>query len=460
MSSFIELTGVPQPLRADIFSPSNADAATIVIDAGAPTKTPLSYTVRLSQVGRSLQWNNCRLVHSPRWAGSFVRFVLEDERWRLRETIMRKSFNEYGLGGVVSNTRTIAELWQDIALASGITITTQTLPDFFPPAQWQGKKASECANELLSITACRMVYDPIEQTFVVTAAGDGEPPSLNARWKRPAVTAKPQKVVVRTSPTLYESGINIESRLPNDDGELVSFADAGAAAIDFFSGFESEAIERRAAWRNAAFRVWEITGASHPRALTPANMSIQSCRSIAGLLPEIRGERMTYSPRSFQVSSGEGIAMSKVEVPPGSVYAYSSDPVLRVDASGVIQTTAKLVACYYAFQLGVPDRETKEVDVPDGDGPEETIEVEWLNPVDSTIADAPDSSTNWEDIAQTIAEAHAAKWAASAEHVTIGGLHGTNGSGHVGAVRYRVALAPVRAFETTFALNFTPRWQL
>lgn len=392
--------------------------------------------------------------------GSFVRFVLEDERWKLRNTIMQKSFNVYGLGGVVENARTIAELWQDIAVASGITITSQNLPAFFPPAQWHGRTAQECANELLEITACRMVYDPIQSVFVVSGAGTGSTPNLSARWRRPAITERPQKVIVRTAPTLYESAIDISARLPNDDGELVSFTDAGATPIDFFSGFESEAIARRAEWRNNAFRVWEITGATYPRALAPVDISAQPFRSIANLLPEVRGERMTYVPRTFQVSTSTGVAITRVEFEPSSLYAFTSDPVLRVDGSGVLQTDARLVTCYYAFEDGIPDRQFKEAVVAGGNGPEQTLDVLWLKPVDSNVNDAPSALTAWEAIAQTIAVAHATKWTAQAEQVTIGGLHGTEGSGHVGAVRYRVSLMPMRSFETMFALNYTPRWQL
>jgi hypothetical protein len=457
VSAFIELTGVQQPLRADLFLPSTADAGTIVIDAGAPIKMPSSLEVRLSQVNRTFRWQNCRLVKTPQWHWTFVRFVLEDERWKLRTTIMDQSYNEYGLGGVINKERTAEQLWQDIATASGLSIVTQNLPDIKPPANWTNRNARDCANEMLRLMACRMVYDPEQQHFVVSPAGSGQLPNLLKRWRRPVINEKPEKVVVRTGQILYESAIDIVGHILNANGQFEEMEDVHLE--NFFAGYETEDLATQTAWRSTAFRVWKVVSADHPRQLDAEEIVIVPVRSIQSARPHIEGANMTYMPRVHPIAADRGIATTDVRFEIGSEYAYSMEPVVRL-ILGTPWKQAKLVTCYYALDNGVADRDSKEADVAGGEGPEEVIEAEFLKPVDSDQPDAHPSATAWEATAQAIADAHAAKWSADAQQATLGGLHNTNGSGQVGAVRYRVALTPRRAFETSFAFNYTPRFQV
>lgn len=456
MSAFIELTGVAQPIRADLFLPSTADPGTIVIDAGAPLKMPTTYEVRLSQVNKTFRWQNCKLVKSPQWHWTFVRFVLEDERWKLRTTIMDQSYNEYGLGGVIHKERSAEDLWQDIATASGVPIVTQNLPDIKPPAKWVNRTARDCANDMLRLMACRMVYNPETQQFVVSPAGTGALPNLLKRWRRPVIIEKPNKVVVNTGQILYESALDVVAHVLGSDGKFRQIA--FAEIQDFFSLYEDRPIPEQVALRSTAFRVWKITGGNHPRQLQPEDITAVPIRSIASLRPEIVGNNMTYMPFVKSSANGEGVAMTNVDFEIGSEYAYAMEPVIRLEL-GIVFDEAKLVTCYYALEDGIADRDSKESDV-GGDGPNEVIDAPFLQPVNSNRDDAQPSATDWEGIAQAIADAHAQAWAADAQQATIGGLHSTIGSGQVGAVRYRVALLPKRALETSFAFNYTPRFQV
>lgn len=457
MSVSVLVTGVQDVLCCDILMPSIADPATIVIDCEGVDLMPRDIQVQIIVNDVAYIWNRCKLSLAPRWMGTFVRFTLMDERWKLVTTKMRRNFNIYGLGGVRTSERTLEELWQDITDETGIEFDASNVDDIKPPAIWQGRTALDCANELLRITATRMVYDAFEQKFYISQAGSGSYPSRSDRWRRPVIAKRPVRVNVKTSPILYESALDIAARVPASNGVPVSLGTAGLSAIDFYSGFDSQADDRRASLRNAAFRWWELTGGTHPRALTPDDISMQPFRSIPHLQPEIIGESMTYLPAAVQEKSVEGIAISPVRIEPGDRYAYSDEPAIVVDGSGDIKTTAKLVTCYYAFEDGVADIEEVTEDIADGSEAEEVVLCDWLLPVNSNRDDAPATNTAWEDEAEAIAAAHKQKWESDAEHATIPGIVATGGSGQVGAVRYRASLEPRRRLESEFAFNFIPK---
>jgi hypothetical protein len=459
MSANVLITGVNHALCTDVFMPSTADPATIIVDCEGVEAMPREVTVRIIVNGQTFAWEDCKLSLAPRWMGTYVRFTLVDSRWRLATVRMRRNFNFYGLGGIVENERTVEELWQDITDESGIEFVPNNLDAIKPPAMWQGRTALECANELLKITACRIVYEPIEKRYYVSQAGTGDYPDRSLRFRRPAPTKKPIQVKVKTSPILYESALNVAARVPSTAGIPISLAAAGLTPIDFYSGFDSQGVTRRASLRNAAFRWWELISGTHPRGLNPEDISMQPFRSIQHLQPEIIGQVMTYLPSAVQEKTEEGIALSPVRIIPGDNMAYADKPAIVVNGSGVIETTAKLVTCYYAFENGIAD--TEEVtEAVGGTEPEEVVLCDWLLPVDSNRDDAPAASTLWEDEAELIAAAHATKWKGVAEHATIPGMVPTLGSGQIGAVRYRASLHPRRRFESEFAFNFVPSAKL
>lgn len=464
MSVFVKIDGVIQPIRVDIFSPSNAEAGTIVVDAQG-TENWLSAgagtSVTVGAAGVTYQWNDCRIASPPRWMGTFVRVVLRDSRWRLEESYMRKNYNTFLPGGVVRNDRDLNELWEDIAKSSWNDLPITAFASSLKiPAQWVGKRAKDCAAELLKYAAQRMVYDPVLQRYIIAQAGDGAFPDRSLQRRRPVKLEIPRKVLLRTGPILYESEIPIETRVPNSTGVPASLASVGLNAQDYFSGFEAAGNDLRALYRNACYRWWEATGVTFPRALGMSEVTLLPYRSIPHLQPEIRGQEIAYSPRAVQNKATNGIGMSPVQIAPGDPMIFSEYPVIPVTNAGSLKTDALLVCCYYAMNNGKADYEEIERDIPNGTGIPDIVELPWINPIRSTMADVPDRSDLWEQQVESIANAYVAKHGAEVSQCRLAGMVPTGGSGQVGAVRYRIQLEPRRMLETIFAFNHVPRYQI
>jgi hypothetical protein len=458
MSVSVLIDGVIQPIRVDIYSPSTAEPGTIVVDCGDISSINKFMDVSIIVLGVEYRWNNCMLVSPPRWMGSYVRFVLQDQRHML-DQYMTGSANIFLPGCAVRNERTFQQLWGDIANRTGVPISAQA-SDIKLPAQWEKKTAKQCAADMLRQSAHNMVYDPVQQQFLVVPAGDGAYPNRSERRRREIPVVLPSSVIARSGPVLYESELPARAMVPDDTGIPVTFAVAGIDEEDFFSGFEAAPNDMRAFYRNAAFRWWEVTGATFPRGLAQNEMILQPYRSIPHLLPEVRGEEMTYIPRGVQNKAVNGIGMSAVRITPGDTMVFADNAVIPASDDGTLSLDAVVVACYYALTGTTPD--TKEVErvVVGGTGPSVVINADWLLPIESSMPDVPDRSDLWEEQLEIIADYLDTKYKYNASEAKLPGMVSTGGSGKVGAVRYRVSLEPRRMLETIFAFNHTPRWTI
>lgn len=461
MSGQVTITGCDVVQVIEIMSPSGADAGRIWARAAGSISLPeRGIDIVATTINVTMQWSGCRLVKRPNVFRSGAEFVLEDSRWKMRDTYLAKSYNKSLIDGRVIDSTDLADIWQDIADLSGILIRTENLPSLNPPLL-AGMSCRDAADLLLKQTVCRMVYDPVTGEYAVSPAGTGASPSVTNRLRKQVATILPAAVRVHSAPRLYESEITCEAVVVEGDGTIVEMdGNAEFDLIDFFNGFEDANDDRRELLTNGAFRMWRPVSVAFPEALDADEINIVGHR-IASLgpgefmSPQAIATGMTDLPRFHYVPTDKTLSLSPVHYNPESGLFISRDPVIAV-AAGDIQTEVGIVCAYQKTDGGSAERATQERAVSGGTGTEVDVYVPWITPV-STESDKDGVDEDyWESNLSDIADAYEVMYSAPAERVRIRSLLTTDGSGQVGAVRYRAMIGSMAKLETTMYLNHVP----
>lgn len=445
----------------DIVSPSGAKPGTLWASVGSTTTVPQLVDVTMTARSVTMQWRDCKLAKHPRVFRRGSELLFHDSRWKLRESVIGRAFNQPLFDGRISDETSLADVWAEIASASGLSIRTENLPDLKPPVE-AGVTCEEAAGRLLEMTACRMVYDPVAIEYVVSPAGTGALPDLSERLRRPVQVEVPQEVIVSSAPAVYEADIACDAVVVAADGTLENMlGNAEFSLGDFFTAFESEADARRELLQSSAFRLWKPTGVSYPEALTPDRIRIlghriQSLGAGTYAMPQASAVGMMNYPSFHYVPTNTSKSLARIGYAERSDLFVADRPVLAVNGS-IPRTTVGILCAYQKLDSnGVPYRETETRNISGGTGAAQTVFADWVRPVETESTRDGVDETQWQTVLAAIADAMQVKHQAAREHVRVRSLVPTGGSGQIGGFRYRAQLGGLATLETSMHFNYVP----
>jgi len=456
MGSIATLTGFPEVSCVDIFQGSHAKPGQIVIDtlvlgSGVLTEIPRVTSLTIQARSNTMQWTNIRVVKAPRQYGAFMRTVFEDSRWKLGDVLMPQNFNSRDCNGIIypDSEKTIAELIQEIQAASELTITTASLPNFKPDAPWRGLTAMEAMDHLLMATACRMVYKPSTQEYVVSGAGSGTLPDLGERLFRPVPAARYAEVKVRTAPITYEKKFQCSAVVWDESNQRVvlTFPER------IFNNFADVANTRlRSKCIHSALRLWRPADANvvllGRRALTVAPGDDDSeYAAMVFTAPEL-----ARVPLYGQLSQPFGRTPNVLSLTAGGKIFQCEQAYMMIDDGGAIKTTAEILSAYYKVVGGELERESQTVS-PGGTGTL-VLDFDWIRPVESSESDI--SGSGWAGIHNAVVTAVTSKYANPPQHVTVPTIASHGAPGRLGGIRYVLKLGHQADSKTSFAFDFDP----
>lgn len=412
-----------------------------------------------------------KAIKYQRQKKDYVLWVWWDNRWKLKEFVFKKSYNRRDeLGNVDPDTeKTIAELWEIIADQSGLEITVGNVPNYIPPAPWEGMTGTEAANDLLQKTSCRMVWNPTDQEYVISSAGDGvEPGDFDPeRVFKPGPVTPVKNINVHSGPVLYEGFLVAEAVVQDSDGRTVRL-DTEVSPIDFFTGFSTTAaLDDRSRYMQSAFRLWRATQATFPENLDAEfGLSLKDRRGTT----IIDGTKQPLSVSAFLVSPGVTTYphyqfLEQTDsydehplrrVPETTVYA-SESPIILVDGSGTMLTDAEILTSYNVVEADGKFRGNTETRAIDDEGDDVDISAFWITPLESEAPDASTAGDKWATLLAAYADALKIKFDAKSQTGHVATLVPSNGSGQIGAVLYEYASGYRGRVTTYYALNFVPR---
>jgi hypothetical protein len=451
------LDDYPTVIRVSIDQPSTAIAGRVIVDCVTPAvqdnapPLPKRTTLRLSARNFSGIWalvSVARPKPVPGQRGA-SRFVFADARYDLSIQTMKQSYNlRDGMGAIDPATeKTIQQLWDAIATQTGLSITTRSLPAFKPPASWEGRPASHCADDLLATTGCRMVYDPISAHYVVSAAGSGVLPSIAKRFFQRTGAAGFNKLVVQSAPTLYEGIVKAKASWLDDVGALVDLP----TPIKYFLGYDDEAnLRKRNRLIQSGFRIWKPVSVNHPSNLNwPDNFRLCNHRAVVVMGAPVRP---VYQSIAIRNEAGHWNLSGDAS---GQVIAYRPDagvitthkPALSINDSGAMNTTMDFIAAYYVKdeeEFGGWKVKKKSIDLtatPGVDPVTKHLIVHHVRPTDSNRDDGP-TAGQWQTLIDNIADANQPLMQGIAQTVTLPSLQRTSGSGRISRAKWHVSFSP------------------
>lgn len=451
-----QLDGYPAVVRVSIDQSSVASPGRIVIDCLAPPITgsivPFPTKTKLRVFARNFSgiWGLVA-ISGPRHVPGFKgvsRFVFADSRHDLTTNTMTRSFNlRDGMGKVdTASEKTIKQLWEEIATKTELKIAVQTVPSFNPPANWENKLAVHCASDLLALTGCRMVYDPVGEQYTINAADSGDLPSIAQRFFQRTGGVAFNKLVVQSAPTLYEGIVKAKASWIDDNGALVDLP----TPIKYFLGYDDEAnLRKRNRLIQSGFRIWKPVSVAHPSLLNwPDNFRLCNHRAVAVMGSPERPVYQTIAIRheashwSLTGDSGN----QKITFRGDEGVITTDKPTLSINDTGVLNTTVDFIAAYYVKDVneyGGWKVKKKEVDLTASAGPQQTtkhIIVHYVRPTDSNRTDGP-TAGDWQTLIDQIADANKALMEGIAQTVTLPSLQRTAGSGRVARAKWRIDLS-------------------
>ena len=458
MPTNVQLTDFPPILRltfnqASDHRPGRCMVETTVTSSTNITEIPRLTTLQITTDTFTGQWQDMRVIKTARVRYGKMRLVLEDSRWKFWETTMNQNFNDRtSLGAVLTSTqKTVSELLAELATATGLTITTGTLPSFYPPAKWAGRNAGECLGELLRNTGCRMVYNPILSEYKVSSASTGPAPDATRRIFRPAPANKFKELVVRSRPVLYEDTIACTAKEINTT--------TGATQVLSTSTLPASLTED---YGQTRFRLWEPDSVTHPAAYSNSDVLYFDKRAKAHLFdPEnplyerarIVRDSFVRHPVHQPMGRQEGPIVRLIEVTGGGKAFLTDHPVLMTDGTGALLKTCDLVTSYHVIDTGELKRESVTVPLAGSTGTK-TIDVDWIKPVDSTLPDM--TGPVWSTLHSEVAEALANFYRGDTGTIIAPTPFDLSGSGQVGAVKYEMRVGTRTRVYFTVSVNFTP----
>jgi hypothetical protein len=454
MSGNAILSGYPDVVAVDVFQGSGAKPGRIVVDTlpsvGA-SAFPRVTTLSLAFRGFLGTWQNIKVTRRPKVRGHKLRTVFADSRWRLKDIVLGVNYNERDCNGVLfpDTEKTIQELVQIIAGASGLPITTGALPNFKPHAPWRGKRADEALEDLLQIAGLRMVYNPISAGYVISRGDSGQIPSIvNAeRMHRPGPNVGVSSVTVYSAPKTFEGRLSAQAVVFNENNEMVNVT----SAHRIFNNFSDLSGVLRSRHAQSALRLWKVDAADKVilgrRALSVATGDEHPTYAAARFIKSPLSDVPQYV-RLFQPPDG---SEGDVQASGGGRLFISEHPYVR-GQNGSVKTTANILCAWYQIQNGNLVRDAVSRSAGGSGSPLEII-VDWIRPVSSSEEDV--TGDEWQTIHGQVADAIAAKHTPAKEHVRVASLVAHGGIGQLGAVRYLMSI-PSRFVETSLAFNFDP----
>ena len=462
MATTVSLAGFPPVQHVSIYQASDTRPGRIIVHTmvvgradAEVTALPRITSLEISTSSFVGKWSELRAVKTSRVRFGYMKTVLEDSRWKLRDTMMSGSWNERDTLGAVmtASQKTVQELIDLIKDATGLNILTGTLPAYHPPACWANVTAEDALRKLLDDTGCRMVYNPVTEAYTISQAATGPFPNLNGRIFRPAPPCNIKALNVETYPTLYEDRFEAEAvKLDRSTGAVATIAPALAA--------DENDLEKQ-----TRLRFWKPTEITHPAGSSVDKMVLMPFRAKAHLyapwtlmLEKGRVIRDEWEPEPYHSPFIHPIASIADGLPwtSGGKVFVTDHPVLMTDGSGALLDNAKVLTSYYLKDIDDNFvRETKSVTIDPSATEELTVHVPWIRPVDSTEPDV--SGSVWTALHDDVANAMAQKYKGEAGSVRFNTFLDLEGSGQVGAVRYTMTARPSRLnLRFQVAFNFIP----
>ena len=455
----VTLSGFPPVIQISFFQPSGSRPGRLVVDTThdgvtSLARLPHETTLTITSTGYTGVWPEMRVVKMPRSHRMLVRTVLEDSRWKMRETKMSGTWNRRNTLGVVSTAteKTVPQLVELIADACDLPIITGSVPTYRIPASWQGMTAQQAMSQLLTIGGCRMTYDPVEQRYVVSLAGSGPNVPAAQRRFRPAPPVKIKDLVVRSAPILFEDRLPCRASQIDGNGNLVADASPDLPVTEAFTGHHK-------------LRIWEPTDVSHPEAgLDVEDIELLPHRA-ASVVP-VAGEPIWVPPRVFLEDwerfpiqrlplSIEGTQAKVVSGTSGGQAILFDHPILGSDGAGGFETEGDLLCAYHVREEdGTLRRHVTQETVDASAASDLVFTFDWIKPVDSTESDL--GASQWSSLQDTITNFMAARYGSPPQTVTLSQPVDLEGSGQVGATHFAASLIR-RLSRFTVAVNFEPQ---
>lgn len=482
MSVNVELVDFPPVIKMHFTQGSSAKPGRCVVQcaegaagniesAGPPV--PRITTLKASTEGLGdAFWHNMLVMKVPRSRKDYLRVVLEDSRWLLREYTLDQNWNERdSCGRVMTATRkTIRELI-DLILAAmpadkRITVRVeQDIPSYYPPARWAGKTCAEAMQDLLDNTGCRLVYAPetasesADGSYVFSLAGSGTLPDFPYRIYKPAPKNTLRSVRFISHPVLYEERATCDA---------VYIDETTGAAVNLSAGdtLGLESSQSSSDHVQHDYRLWKSrtgTGKSYVahRAKSilndPERPQMESGRMI-------RDSWEPFPVHQSLVSRGSDIVRI-IELTNGGSVFVTQHPVLSAESSGDISLEATSLTGYYKRD-GVNgffrDHEVVVVDQQQKD--EINVFLDWIHPIESNEADIYNPPHgDWEDLMSQVSNALVRKYrppqGETSQVIETDKFEQLDGTGQIGLIEYEFAHDPLQSAKRhtmRIALNFTP----
>jgi hypothetical protein len=447
------LSGYPPVLRVSVFQSTGATPGRAVVDCvgigGDDWESlPVITTLTLSEGSTSLVWSNMKVVSPPRMRRGRMRILLDDSRWKLKETTLAGDFNLRSESGVLltDTERTVAQLGPLIGSAAGITISGGSDITIKPPARWSGRRADDCLRQMLRDSVSRLIYSPGSQNYVLTAAGTGSLPNLDARMFRPAAEREISQVIVRSAPILFEERATATAVVDKADGEWHEIDEPD----EYWTGFEQEEQPEKGRMKETAFRFWKLTGSNrvwlgHRAAACGSNAHAHKYMSAKIQYDDLAAQLVTADVQWI----GDTVPKS---VTGGEVF-YTREPFLKAEG-GSLSTEAEIVIGYYNVSGGKAEAKTSTAEV-NGAGGTVEYTYDWIRPIDSGEDDMP-ATDEWQELLDDIADALAVKLQPAPQLLTLPGLPTFATSGRIGAAKWTVSIHPRRDAVTRVWFDHEP----
>jgi hypothetical protein len=452
------LSNWPEVTCFDIFQGSRSAPGKIVVDtliAGSTNLTSCPFQTNLTLTARSttFQWSDLKIVRGPRQNGPFIRTVFEDSRWKLKDIYLAENYNQRDCQGNLysASEKSVSDLVGIIAAASGLSITVASSPSYKPLADWRGKRADIALDELLSRSGCRMVYNPVSQTYVFGLMGTGSLPNLDERTYRqpPATVAK--DFVLYTAPVTYEKKFQCTAKVWNESNVLETVS----SPEDVFTNWAGIGNARKKSrYQHGALRLWKPNDSNvmllGRRALSVAHGDDDITYAAAVFTePTLAG-----LPKATALIQPSPFSNDALSVTAGGTVFQCQQPRVEVDSSGNVKTTAEILSAYYTLTNGVPTRSSKTIEIsPNGTG-NVVVFHDWIRPVSSTESDV--SNVEWDTLRDAVAANLHAGLSAQSQHVEVSYIAPNGGAAQVAGCRWTGKVFPQTEARTAFAINFEP----
>jgi len=449
----INLAGFPPVVRARVRGSCNSTPgrATVecVVGNGTAPPWPDMTTLTMSDGSTSLSWGDMRVVKSPRVRGGVMRVVLEDSRWKLRETILGGDYNQLDSSGVslVASQTTMSALASTVGSKSFLDVVAGgVIPAYTPPAPWGGSLASQALDGLLRDAVCRLHYDPTTGRYSIWSAGTGNYPALANRLYSPSPNRGIRTLYVRSAPILYEASMIAEAVVEDGTGQIVNIS--AHDPDEYFSGFPSIAdpvLQRKL--KEGAFRLWQVS-ATNKRLKNHRALSLISGSNEAKYM----GAKLVHADLAGQMQELDVTLVRSISHRDETGYGIYYSPTPFLESSGAsLKTTAEIIAAYNTDSNAGLQREivTRAVS---STGSDRAINVHWIRPIDSSQPDVP--ASQWTTHLNAVANALQTSFANNPHTVTLPGLVASPPSGHIGAYEYYAQIQPTATLLTRFALDF------